>query len=238
VHPVETPALFGFWYVLLPIGIAVSFLAWLLLGIDAVSKGMNPFVFLAAVPISVFLVLMAARAASHRAQSRRDQVESSDTVTPWRLCDPTFSHWGTWRADLGRLPPEIDGFTDRKRVDQFIRKLLSDWWWKSAPGGAVVAISKPVDPLCSPFSDGPKGWKVYRIRLEDERERRSTGWLRFGAGWVEFQVQPTDEERLGELLAASHPLDLPKPLDPAIADLRRSVGIAAFRTRAHVGPLD
>jgi hypothetical protein len=43
----------------------------------------------------------------------------------------------------------------------------------------------------SPFGDSPKGWKIYRIFLEGG----DTGWFRFGAGWVEFQLSrnPTDE---------------------------------------------
>jgi hypothetical protein len=95
---------------------------------------------------------------------------------------------------LGRLPPEIAGFGDQRQVETYIHKLLDDWSLKSARGGRVVRISKPVSPKLSPFGDGPRGWKVYRITLEDSVLRR-TGWLRFGAGWVEFQLQRNEAER-------------------------------------------
>lgn len=115
--------------------------------------------------------------------------------TPWRLVDPRLSHWGVWRADIGRLPVEIGTFRyDHRQVKAYIRKLLDDWSFRSARGGGVVEISRPVAPILSPFGDGPKGWRVYRITLDDGTARR-TGWLRLGAGRVEFQLQPNPDER-------------------------------------------
>jgi hypothetical protein len=109
--------------------------------------------------------------------------------TPWRLVDPTLSHWGVWRAELRRMPVEINRFrANHRQVQEYIQKLLGDWSWKSARGGGVVHISRPVAPASSPFGDGPKGWKAYRVTLDDGLVRR-TGWLRLGAGWAEFQLQ-------------------------------------------------
>jgi hypothetical protein len=120
---------------------------------------------------------------------------------PWRLVDKRLSHWGVWRADVGRLPVEVGGYGGDRQAKAYIYKLLDDWSFRSARGGRVVRISGPVAPALSAFGDGPKGWKVYRVTLDDGELRR-TGWLRFGTGWVEFQLsrhsaEPTTPLELG-----------------------------------------
>jgi len=177
------------------IGLVITWFA-LLLGLlfCAIELKLNPLVVLGLSAVLVFLILTAARAISGTSQPRRDPFGEPSHPTPWRLCDPGLSHWGVWRADLGQLPLEIAAFGDQSQVETYIHKLLDDWSFRSARGGRVVRISKPVSPKVSPFGDGPRGWKVYRITLEDSVQRR-TGWLRFGAGWMEFQLQRNEAER-------------------------------------------
>jgi hypothetical protein len=109
-------------------------------------------------------------------------------VTPWRLCDPGFSHWGVWRADLGRIPPEVENFRDRALVKEYIQKLLDDWTRRSPGGGRAIRIFGELTRSRGPFDDDPSGCKVYQITLEGDDGARRTGWLRLGPGWVEFQL--------------------------------------------------
>ena len=71
--------------------------------------------------------------------------------------------------------------------------MLLDRTRTSARGNAPVRRVKAMPSEVSPFGDGPKGWKVYRVFLEGG----DTGWLRFGAGWVEFQLS---RNPVGEVL--------------------------------------
>jgi len=174
----------GVWSVALVLGLLFS----------AIELKVNPLVVVGLAAVLVFFMLTAAQAISETSRLGRDPFDEPSRPTAWRLCDPRLSHWGVWRADLGQLPPQIAGFGDHRQVERYIHKLLEDWSQKSARGGRVVRISKPVSPKLSPFGDGPRGWKVYRIALEDSELRR-TGWLRFGAGWAEFQLERNETER-------------------------------------------
>jgi hypothetical protein len=152
------------------------------------------------VPAGFLLMLWLALRASAAFKPLDNSPPHSPSPTPWRLIDPSLSHWGVWRADLGRLAIETAGpRANHRQIKAYIRTLLDDWSRRSARGGRVVEISRPVTPLRSPFGEGPNGWKVYRIALDDGLLRR-TGWLRFGRGWVEFQLQRHPSER--ELLKA------------------------------------
>ncbi len=128
--------------------------------------------------------------------SRRVPNQPSDSVgtTPWRLCDPALSHWGLWRADLGPLPPEVEGFRNRAVVKKYIQKLLDDWALRSARGGRAIRIFGELTRSRGPFEDDSPGSKVYRITLKDDDKTRRTGWLRLGTGWVEFQVERSRRE--------------------------------------------
>ncbi len=68
--------------------------------------------------------------------------------------------------------------------------MLLDRTRTSARGNGLVQRVKSMPSELSPFGDGPKGWKVFRVFLEGG----DTGWFRFGAGWIEFQLSrnPTD----------------------------------------------
>jgi hypothetical protein len=185
-----------FWYLCAPLAIAVAFVGWLVFALHGMSIGVDFRAILATMPFVVVLVMLAASAASARSSSDAEVEAASrgfgpeGPVTRWRLCDPQLSHWGVWRADLGRFPPEIDGFRSRRAVKEFIRKVLLDRTRTSARGNGLLQRVKAMPSELSPFGDGPKGWKVYRVFLEDG----DTGWFRFGAGWVEFQLsrKPTD----------------------------------------------
>ena len=145
-------------------------------------------------PLGILLLMFATSAASQRAaagaKKNEDPFLPEHPRTPWRLCDPEFSHWGLWRADLGRFPPAIDGFRHRPRVKAFIRTALADWSSRTARGGGVVRAVKEVPPVLSGFGDGPKGWKVFIVAFE----HGGSGWFRFGAaGWSFNSVrEPSD----------------------------------------------
>jgi hypothetical protein len=177
-----------FWYLFAPLAIALTFVAWLVFAVHSMSLGLDFRVVLATMPFAVSFVLLAGSAASRQSNPDADAEASAfgpdRPVAPWRLRDPQLSHWGVWRADLGRFPPEIDGFRSRRAVEEFIRKVLLDRTRTSARGNAPVRRVKAMPPEMNPFGDGPKGWKVYTVFLEDG----DTGWFRFGAGWVEFQL--------------------------------------------------
>jgi hypothetical protein len=174
------------WTIVVLIGIAVVFPVWFVFGIASILMGVSPPVyFLVTVPVIAVWLILIASVVSQRAKPRVTRIEPP---TPWRLCDPQFSHWGVWRAELGRFPAAIDGFRKRKEVERSIRMLLFDWNGKSARGVAVVRISKADSPAMSPIGDDPKGCMVYQITLVDDFERRTTGWMRFGDGCVEFQL--------------------------------------------------
>ena len=180
------------WYIVVPIGIVLALPAWFAFGIVAIAMGVSASTYyLATVPIIVAFSLLLGFAVWQRT---KPPVAGSDPPVPWRLCDPQLSHWGVWRAELEQLPEAIEGFRNRKQVKQFIRTIMSDWSTRSARGGWVVRISKPVPPTKSPFEDGLNALEMYRITLEDHLEHRSTGWLRFGEGWVEFQLCKSPNE--------------------------------------------
>jgi hypothetical protein len=190
-----------FWYLFAPLAIALTFVAWLVFALHGMSLGLDFRVVLATMPFVVSFVLIAAAAASKQSNPDSDAEAGAfgpdRPVTPWRLCDPQLSHWGVWRADLGRFPPEIDGFRNRRAVEEFIRKVLLDRTRTSARGNAPVRRIKAMPLETSPFGYVPNGWKVYRVFLEDG----DSGWFRFGAGWVEFQLSrnPTDPMLRGHI---------------------------------------
>jgi hypothetical protein len=163
------------------------------------TSSLSPFVFLATIWIACILVMLTASAASKQAERDVDADAFNPPVAamPWRLCDPELSHWGVWRADTGRFPPEIDGFKDSRRVAEFIREALVHWRQKSARGGSVIQRVQSVPSELGPFGSSAEGWKVCRVTFDDG----SDGWFRFGAGWVEFQLSQTPSDVL-----LSHPI--------------------------------
>ncbi len=136
----------------------------------------------------VTLVLCVVLTAFKTAGAPADLESETGGVTPWRLCDPGFSQWGVWRADLRRIPPEVENFRDRAVVKKFIQKLLDDWTRGSPSDGRAIRIFGEITRSRGPFDDDPPGCKLYQITLQGDDGVRRTGWLRLGPGWVEFQL--------------------------------------------------
>jgi hypothetical protein len=187
-HLLRLAGRLGPFYFVAPIMVLFPFLALVFGEIWTLENGPMIIAILAAVPVITFLLLSVALATFKGADLPADLQFENLGVTPWRLCDPGFSHWGIWRADLGRLPPEVENFRDRTIVKQYIQKLLDDWTRRSPWGGRTIRIFGEITRSRGPFEDDPPGCKLYQITLQDEDEERRTGWLRLGPGWVEFQL--------------------------------------------------
>jgi hypothetical protein len=150
---------------------------------------------LAAVAVMFLLVWSARSLAAAKVRAPSDLTSDLRFTTPWRLCDPTSSHWGLWRADLPFLPHELESAHGRALVKKYIQKLMDDWSRTSARGGSAIRIFGELSRTRGPFGDDRPGCKVYRITLLDASEVRRTGWLRLGPNWVEFQLVPGRGER-------------------------------------------
>jgi hypothetical protein len=156
----------------------------------------------ASVPAGFLLMLWVALRLSSGHNPPDDPSTEERRPIPWRLLDRSSFHWEVWRADLGRLPPEVEGFRNHREVKAYIRKLVRDWSQKSARSGRVVRISRPISPALSPFQDGFLRGKLYRVTLDDGYQRQ-TGCMRIGANWVEFHIEPSESERATGLAFSS-----------------------------------
>jgi hypothetical protein len=126
---------------------------------------------------------------------RRDK----DTLTPegyprttWRLCDPQLSTWGVWRTEIARDLPGIDGTGDFRVIRESIRGLIRDWSFRSGwpyLGCRVLHVARTDPRTAGPFSFVPELSKVYQITL-GVGQGRERGWIRFGDGFVEIQLEP------------------------------------------------
>jgi hypothetical protein len=147
--------------------------------------------------------------------------------TAWRLCDPELSTHGLWRAELVAGWPEITDPGDHQMLLPLIQELVHDWGFRSGwpyYQSRVLSATWSGPRTAGPFSSVADSSRVYRIRLDVGE----TGWIHFGDGYVEFQLElPTRTqpflrvsplhrlaiERL-TLREASHPLERPRELEP------------------------
>jgi hypothetical protein len=106
--------------------LTLMFLASIVLVVAAAIQG--PVYAITAMSVSAAFLLMLWVAFSSAEEKADENVFPEPILrTPWRLVDPHLSHWGVWRAELGRLPDEIAECKNKRQVDVFIHKLLQDW---------------------------------------------------------------------------------------------------------------
>ncbi len=173
----------------------LAFAGWLSLGIAGPNTVASVLAFLATAAVTFLIVWSAHPVASPKVQVPTHFWSDPHFTTPWRLCDPTLSHWGLWRADLPRLPDDLESAHGRPLVKKYIQKLMDDWSRRSARGGSAIRIFGELSRTRGPFGGDRPGGKVYLITLLDASEVRRTGWLRLGPDWVEFQLVPDRRER-------------------------------------------
>jgi hypothetical protein len=180
-----------------------------------------PYAIAMSVPAGCLLLVWLALRASAALEPVDDAFPQPTPKTPWRLVDPEFSHWGVWRADLGRLPAEVAEFRNGRRVKAYIHELLRDWSFRSARGGEVVRISRGVSRALNSLGDCPAGRNAYTITLDDGDLRR-TGLLRFGPACVEFQLERNAAEPTAHLELFGDP-QLPQKGEPTRVDVIREI---------------
>jgi hypothetical protein len=142
--------------------------------------------------------------------------------TRWRLCDPELSTRGLWRAEVNADLPDIAEPNHRQMLLHLVQELVGDWSFRSGwpyYHCRVLSATPSVPRRAGPFSSVADSSRVYRIRLDVGE----TGWIHFGDGYVEFQLEPRAgtqrlsgvpnlhrrperPSRLELLLAENHPL--------------------------------
>jgi len=157
--------------------------------IAAIGSGIHPLVIFGSIPIvSVFALLAASALSSPHAQAD-DPLADHYPRTTWRLTDPQLWKWGVWRAEIKSVPPGIDGFGDHRLVEEYVRGLISDWSFRSGYFGCRVLRVFPVSPRTTcPLPFVPEWRKVYRVTL-GVGEVLEHGWMCFGDGFAEFQLE-------------------------------------------------
>lgn len=110
--------------------VSLSFV-WVIVAVFTLDRGMPPpaqMVVLAYVSVVVYGILRTTErfiAAFELAED--DRFTRSAPAVSWRLLDPVLSTFGLWRAEVAAHPSEIDGFRNRKMVNEYVRRLVRDW---------------------------------------------------------------------------------------------------------------
>jgi hypothetical protein len=132
------------------------------------------------------------------ASNKNALAPNSYPLTTWRLCDPELSTHGLWRAEtIAGLP----GIADPRNHQVFlslIQALVRDWSFRSGwpyYQCRVLSATQSGPRTAGPFASVVDSSRVYRITL-GLGDRREIGWIHFGAGCVEFQLEPPSRTRL------------------------------------------
>jgi hypothetical protein len=153
----------------------------------------------------------------------RGASEGEDTLMPedypqtnWRLCDPQLSTWGVWRTEIEYDPSVIDGTGDFRVIRESIHGLIRDWSFRSGwpyLGCRVLHVARTDARTAGPFSFAPELSNVYQITL-GVGQGRERGWIRFGDGFVELQMERPAWSHAARLMADSHQSVIaPEPFD-------------------------
>ncbi len=178
------------WYrlVLLPVIPVLAALALIL----AIDNGIHPLVILGSVPIVALLVLMAAMALSAPDAGGDVLLPQLEPKTTWRLLDRNLSTWGVWRAEIESYPPGVEGFGDDMLAGKYVCDLIRDWSFRSGwpyLGCRVRQVFRAAPGVTGTFPSVSESEAIYRVTL-DIREVIKHGWMRFGDGFAEFQLEP------------------------------------------------
>ena len=109
--------------------------------------------------------------------------------TTWRLCDPELSTHGLWRAEMDAGLTDIADTLSRQELLLLIQELLQGWSFRSGwpyYHCRVLSATRSGPRTAGPFASVADRSQVYRVRLDVGE----TGWIRFGDGYVEFQLEP------------------------------------------------
>jgi hypothetical protein len=153
----------------------------------------HPLVILGSIPIMSFLALLAAGALSSSNAREDDPLLQTYPRTTWRLCDPELSTGGVWRAEIESYPLGMDDLGNPDLVEPYVHSLVRDWSFRSGwpfLGSRVLRMSQASPGKTGPFSSVSEWWTVYRVTLDLDVDPRETGWLCFGDGFAEFQLEP------------------------------------------------
>jgi hypothetical protein len=148
---------------------------------------------LSSIPIISFFALLGPGVRSPSDAREDDPLEQTYPRTTWRLCDPELSTGGVWRAEIESYPPGLDDFGNPKLVEPYVRSLIRDWSFRSGwpfLWCGVLRMSQARPGRTGPFSSVSEWSTVYRVTLDVDVHPRECGWLRFGDGFVEFQLEP------------------------------------------------
>jgi hypothetical protein len=153
----------------------------------------HPVFILGSIPIISLFARLAPGVLSSSDARQDDPLLQTYPRTTWRLCDPELSTGGVWRAEIESHPPGLDDFGNPNLVEPYGRSLIRDWSFRSGwpfLWCGVLRMSQARPGRTGPFSSVSEWWTVYRVTLDVDVHPRENGWLRFGDGFVEFQLEP------------------------------------------------
>jgi hypothetical protein len=183
------------------------FMGWVVLAIFAMGNNIHPIAVMATIPVVAYLILRTARAFDASGESGRE-----DPFTPfagtvnWKLRDPMLSTFGVWRADVKCHPTDIDGFDNRKMVNDYIRCLVHHWSIRSAWPCKVLRLAPAKERMSQTSGAGSRA-KAYQITLADQWDGIRRGKLCLGDGFAEFQVEAFRPQEF----PAEEPVDVDDP---------------------------
>lgn len=173
----------------------ISLVAVLAAGVVIASFGtdIHPLIILSWISIISSFALRGPGVRSSPDAREDDPLEQTYPRTTWRLCDPELSTAGVWRAETEFYPPGLEDFGNANLVEPYVRSLIRDWSFRSGwpyLGRQVLRISRARPGKEGPFSSVSEWETVYRVTLDVEVGYSKCGWLRFGDGFAEFQLEP------------------------------------------------
>jgi hypothetical protein len=176
----------------------VLFLGWLAFTIISFDKRIPELAFLSVGlgPVVIHLVLSMAQGFRAAAEPPGDDpfAQTAPAVN-WELRDPSLSTFGLWRARVECHPPDIDRFKNYIAVRDQVNRVVRSWSVRTAWPCEVVRVSRAKWEKTS-VSGALSKEKAYRITLVDQWNVLRGAWIRFGDGFVEFQVEAVQSQEV------------------------------------------
>jgi hypothetical protein len=161
--------------------------------VAAIDGEIRPLVILGSISLLLVFALFAAGLLSSSDAREDDPLLQTYPRTTWRLCDPELSTGGVWRAEIESYPLGTDDLGNPELVEPYVHSLVRDWSFRSGwpfLWSRVLRISQASPGKTGPFSSVSEWWTVYRVTLDVDVDPRECGWLHFGNGFAEFQLEP------------------------------------------------